>query len=136
MARYDKYTERNILTKNEKLIQKSVNFLLIISISDFISIFIRPIRNYHFNNFPNFYLVGISLIFLSTLVRTFQAKNEGKDDYMETSREWRERKDMLGPYDFYGPGPDYSNKIYNILYFIGVSLGTGLVILNLCKNCF
>ena len=105
-----------------------MNFFLFISILDFLSILIKPIREYHFNDFPNFHIVGITLLFTTTIIRIYEAKNEGKDDYMESSREWRIRKDMLGPYDYFGPGPDYSNKIDNIFYFKCIILSIGLIL--------
>jgi hypothetical protein len=131
MVKSNKYFSKNRLNKIEKLIQKSANIFLIISILDFLLIFIKPIRNYHFTDFPNNHLIGVTLLFVVSSFRIFQAKNQGIDPYMEASREWRNRKDMLNEYDFFGPNPDYSNKIYNLIYFIGVSMGTGLVIFNL-----
>jgi len=134
MARYDEITERNWLTRKEKLIQKSVNFFLGITVLDFLLIIIKPIRRYHFDNFPNFHFIGLILIFIITIARIAQAKNEGKEPYMESSREWRARKDMLGAYDFVGPGPDYSKKLYNIIYYIVVFFGMGLIIIEVVKT--
>ena len=128
MARYDEMTERNWLTKKEILIQKTLNFFLGITLLDFFSIVFRPIRHYHFNNFPNFHLIGIVLIFVITVNRIMDGKTAGKNPYMEASFEWRYRKDMLGAYDYIGPGPDYSNKKHNIIFFVGVLIGLGLII--------
>ena len=45
------------------------------------------------------------------------------------------RKGMLG-YDFKGSGPDYSSKAYNIIYYISVVFGMGLIIIEVVKkNC-
>lgn len=134
MARYDEITQSNWLTKREKLIRKSTNIILAICLIDMTSLLFSPIRKYHFNNFPNFHLIGVSLLFIIVLIRIFQARNEGKDPSMEASREWRERKDMLGPYDFVGPGPDYSNKKYNSIYYIGVIISFCLMIIEVIKN--
>ena len=128
MAHYDKMMERNYLTKNEKKIKFTVNLFLALTLVDFLTIVIKPIRNYHFENFPNMHLIGVVLLFIIVVVRIYQANNEGKDPYMESSKVWRERKDMLGPYDCIGPGSDYSNKKHNIIYFSGVLLSLGLII--------
>ena len=127
----NRYYGKKRFRKSEKIIQKSSTIFLIISILDFLLILIKPIRNYHIMDFPNNHLIGVTLLFVVSIIRIFQAKNQGKDPYMEASREWRKRKDMLNEYDFFGPRADYSNKMYNLLFFIGVSVGTGLVIFNL-----
>lgn len=109
-----------------------MNFFLGITVLDFL-IIINPIRRYHFDYFQNFHFIGVVLIFILTIARIAQAKNEGKDPYMESSREWRARKGMLG-YDFEGSGPDYSGKAYNIIYYIGVFFGMGLIIIEVVKK--
>ena len=129
MARYDTVTGSNWLTKKEKLIRKSVNFFFVFCLIDFVLLFFKPIRNYHFSNFPNLHFVGIVLLFLMVIIRILQAQKEGTDPYMEASRAWRERKGMLESYDYMGPGPDYSNKIYNLIYYIVVLISFGLIIL-------
>ena len=43
------------------------------------------------------------------------------------------RKGMLG-YDFEGSGPDYSSKAYNIIYYISVVFGMGLIIIEVVKK--
>ena len=46
------------------------------------------------------------------------------------------RKGMIGAYDFEGSGPDYSSKAYNIIYYILVFFGLGLIIIEVVKkNC-
>ena len=46
------------------------------------------------------------------------------------------RKGMLGAYDFERSGPDYSSKAYNIIYYISVVFGMGLIIIEVVKkNC-
>ena len=128
MARYDEITESNWLTKKEILIQKTLNFFLVFTLLDFFSIIFRPIRHYHFNNFPNFHLIGIVLLFILTVKRIIQGSTAGRNPYMDASVEWRDRKGMIGAYDYIGPGPDYSNKKHNIIYFVGVLIGLGLII--------
>lgn len=44
------------------------------------------------------------------------------------------RKGMLGAYDFEGSAPDYSSKAYNIIYYMGVFFGMGLIIIEVVKN--
>ena len=134
MARYDEMTESNWLTKKEKRIVKSTTFFVIFCFIDFVLLIFRPIRNYHFDNFPNMHFIGIILLFAIVIIRITQAYKEGKDPYMEASREWRQRKDMLGSYDFVGPGPDFSNKKYNIAYYIGVVISICLIINEMIKN--
>ena len=60
-------------------------------------------------------IIGVILLFIMSIVRIQQAKNEGKDSYMEGSREWRDRKDMLSSYDFFGEAshPFYKNLSKN-----------------------
>jgi hypothetical protein len=131
MARYDEMTESNWLTKKEKLIQKSTTIFVFICLIDFILLIFRPVRYYHFDNFPNMHFIGIILLFTMVLIRILQAEKEGKDPYMEASLEWRKRKDMLGPYDFVGPGSDYSNKTHNIVYYLGVFVSICLIIIEM-----
>ena len=42
--------------------------------------------------FSEFHFIGVVLIFILTIARIAQAKNEGKDPYMESSREWEHEK--------------------------------------------
>ena len=43
---------------------------------------------------------------------------------------------MIDAYDFEGSGPDYSSKAYNIIYYILVFFGLGLIIIEVVKkNC-
>lgn len=133
MARFDEITGSNWLTKKEEKIEKSTTIFIIISIIDFFSMIFFTSRDYHFKNFPNFHLIGITLLFVITIIRINQAYKEGRDPYMDASRAWRERKGMTDAYDYIGPGPDYSNRIFNIIYFIGVIISFGLIILEISK---
>ena len=46
------------------------------------------------------------------------------------------RKGKLGAYDFERLGPGYSSKAYNIIYYISVVFGMGLIIIEVVKkNC-
>jgi len=69
-----------------------VNFFLGITVLDSLLIIIKPIRRYHFAYFPNFHFIGVVLIYILTIDRIAQAKNEGMDPYMESSREWEHEK--------------------------------------------
>ena len=86
MARYDEITESNWLTKKEKQIQKSVNSLLAFCLIDFVLLVFRPVRVYHFSDFPNMHLIGVVLLFIMVWVRISQAEKEGRNPYMEGSR--------------------------------------------------
>jgi len=94
----------------------------------------KPYNKISLRLFPDFHFIGVILIFILTIARIAQAKNEAKDPYMESSREWRARKGMLGAYDFEESGPDYSGKAYNIIYYIGVFFGIGLIIIEVVKK--
>ena len=69
-----------------------MNFFLGIRVLDFLLTIIKPIRRYHFDYFPNFHFIGVVLLFILTIARIAQAKNEAKDPYMESSREWEHEK--------------------------------------------
>lgn len=134
MPRYDPISESNVLSKKEKRIQKSTNFFLIIGLIDLVLLIFKPIRAYHFVNFPNTHFIGVVLLFVIVFFRINQAMNEGKNPEMEASRAWRPGHDMMGAYDFIGPGPDYSNKKYNIMYYVGVIISFGLMLISLFKT--
>lgn len=134
MARYDERTERNWMTKKEKLIRNSTNYLLIATLLDLLSLVLKPVRDYHFENFPNLHFIGILLLFVNVIIRKVQASNEGKDPLMEASREWRSKHDMLGYYDFVGPGSDFSNRKYNLLYYVGVIVSLGLITMEIFRR--
>ena len=114
----------------ENLIKKTANFFLFFCILDVISLIFVTSRNYHFDNFPNFHIIGIILLFTTVIYRINQATNEGRHPYMEGSREWRMRKDMLDEYDFFGPDPDYSNKRANRFFFAGIVISLLFFFLN------
>lgn len=134
MAHYDEITETNWLTKKEKVILKSTVFFIIFCVVDFFLLIFKAVRNYHFDNFPNLHFIGIILLFIIVVFRISQAYEEGKDPYMEASMEWRERKGMVSAYDYGGAGPDFSNKKYNILYYIGVLTSICLMTIEIFKN--
>lgn len=134
MARYDEISETNWLTKKEKRIQKANLFVLFFALADLFLLLFRPVRRYHFQDFPNYHFIGICLLLLMAIIRLWQAYEEGKDPYMEASRAWRAQHDMLGAYDFEGPGPDYSNKWHNVLFFTGSLAGFGLIGWELVKR--
>jgi len=134
MADFDKNIGINWLTEKERLIQITVNIFLFATIIDFISIVFKPIRDYHFAHFPNLHFIGVLLLFAITVKRIFQAYDEGKDVHMDMSRDWRERKGMLTAYDIVGPGPDYSHKRCNIVFFIISLISICLIIAELIKN--
>jgi hypothetical protein len=128
MARYDPITQSNWLDRREKLIQRLVLMVLWLSIINFISLFLEVSRSYQFEHSPYLHFIGMCLLFLSSILRIIQAQNEGQDPQMEASRAWRERKGMMGPYDYMSPGPDYSNALYNILFVVAVIVGAVMVL--------
>ena len=128
----------------ENLIKKTANFFLFFCILDVISLIFVTSRNYHFDNFPNFHIIGIILLFTTVIYRINQATNEGRDPYMEGSREWRMRKDMLDEYNIYHNIEQLAKEIFahelnnKKIICANVDLYAGLVyqMLNLPKEIF
>lgn len=81
-----KISESNWLKKKEKIIKKSTLLFIGISLIEFVLIFIKPIRNYHFDDFSDMHFIGIILLFLFVISRIILADRDGKDPYMEVSR--------------------------------------------------
>lgn len=117
----------------EELVKRTTQLFLGIALIDFALLIFKPIRDHHFDNFPNMHFIGITLLFLMVVARIYLAYKAGEDPHMESSRAWRARKDMLDPYDFMGPEPDYSNTMLNLIYFIGVIVSFVLIVLQMIE---
>ena len=131
MAYYDRIGERNILSKQEIKIKKTIHILTVVILVHILLLFFSRIRNFYFNDFPNLYFIGICVILITTIIRAQQGIQQGLNPGMEASRDWREKKEMLGQYDFIGPGPDYSNRFFNLVFIIGILVGAGLMIVHI-----
>lgn len=118
----------------EELIKRTAQLFLSIALIDFALLIFKPIRDHHFDNFPNMHFIGVTLLFVVVVARMYLAYKAGEDPYMESSRAWRARKDLLEPSDFMGPEPDYSNRLLNLIYFIGVIVSFVLIVLRLIEQ--
>ena len=121
--------------KKEKLLHKylkvSANIIVVLGSLNIIAFLFPLIRDFYFSGFPNYHFIGYVLLYSNAILRIEQAKNEGKDPYYEASREYRTRKGLDNEYDFFGPTPDYSNRLFNTIYILINLMAFVLFYLNL-----
>ena len=122
MAQYDRIGEHNLLSKIEVINRAVVRAIFWITLLDMLSWSFHSSRVFHFESAPSAIWLSVSILFLSSSFRMNSAIKYGRDPYMEASRTWRAGKDMLGAYDFIGPGPDYSCAPHNRIYYTTVCL--------------
>jgi hypothetical protein len=87
---------------------------------DLLSLFNSSSREFHFNDFPNFYLFGITLLFFSTLWRGWDAC--GFFDSITGNLDWKKRKDDWEISDFQSE-VNYTSRFKNRLYVVLTSVG-------------
>jgi hypothetical protein len=122
MAQYDPYAESNVLSRLEIINRTIVRSIFWITLLDILSWSFHSSRVFHFETVQTAIWLSVSILFLSSSFRMNSAIKYGRDPYMESSRTWRAGKNMLGAYDFFGPGPDYSYAPHNRIYYTTVCL--------------
>jgi len=97
---------------------------------DFLSLFNSSAREFHFNDFPNFYLIGITLLMFSALWRGWDAC--GFFDSVHGNLDWKTRKDDWEIHDFQTK-VDYSSRAKNRIYVLLVMVCFALIFIEFMK---